>query len=113
MTAPAPTTFTVPVTGGDLLVHDLSGPDASADAPLVVLVHMDRHQQLPQRVTHIHLDHMPAPTTHTHSHTVAAGRPAPEFNGPPAWVNTCQHPYKRQPCYTKGVVVGGRPPPRR
>lgn len=39
MTAPAPTTFTVPVTGGDLLVHDLSGPDASADAPLVVLVH--------------------------------------------------------------------------
>ncbi|GAB94744.1 pimeloyl-ACP methyl ester carboxylesterase [Kineosphaera limosa] len=31
--------FTIAVEGGDLTVHDLSGPEAGADAPLVVLVH--------------------------------------------------------------------------
>lgn len=36
---PAAPNFTVPVTGGDLLVHDLSGPGVEPGAPLVVLVH--------------------------------------------------------------------------
>lgn len=31
--------FTVPTDGGDLTIFDLSGPQASADGPLVILVH--------------------------------------------------------------------------
>lgn len=36
--SPAPT-FSVPVTGGELHVHDLSGPAARPDGPLILLVH--------------------------------------------------------------------------
>ena len=36
---PATPSLTVPVAGGDLLVHDLSGPGTDPGAPLVVLIH--------------------------------------------------------------------------